>query len=283
MSPASGPTAQRRAPATFDLPNARHARYGSRFAIHEGAQEIPHRARLPHLAIPVHRAQGGYVEYRQHVPPGHFYSPIADLKEVDQFAAQVFDRDRRSLPAIDLREKDQLALAETLASYYPELPFTQSKKRACAITMATILYCHSDAIFLYAMMRHFRPKRIVEAGSGFSSAVMLDTNDLFFDGALKLEFIEPYPDRLYSLLTRKDRANAVIHVKKLQEMPVDYFRQLEAGDILFIDSSHVTRVAGEVNYYMFEILPALRPGRARPHSRYFQRLRVPEAVGLRRH
>jgi hypothetical protein len=110
------------------------------------------------------------------------------------------------------------------------------------------------------MMRHFRPRRIIEAGSGFSSAVMLDTNDLFFGGAIKLEFIEPHPERLYSLLTAKDRTMCIVHEKKLQEMPVDYFRALEAGDILFIDSSHVTRVAGEVNYYMFEILPALRPG-----------------------
>jgi predicted O-methyltransferase YrrM len=204
--------------------------------------------------------KAGYVEYHQHVPPGHFYSPIADPKEVEQFADRVFDQDRRTLPAIDLREKDQLALAETLARYYPELPFAEAKKAGLRYYYGNDLYCHCDAIFLHAMMRHFRPKRIIEAGSGFSSAVMLDTNDLFLDGATKLEFIEPYPERLYSLLTPKDRASAVVHEKKLQEMPVDYFRQLEPNDILFIDSSHVTRVAGEVNYYMFEILPALRPG-----------------------
>jgi predicted O-methyltransferase YrrM len=204
--------------------------------------------------------KAGYVEYRQHVPPGHFYSPIADLKEVDTFADRVFDQDRRTLPAIDLREKEQLALAETLASYYPELPFAEAKREGLRYYYGNDLFCHADAILLYAMMRHFRPKRIIEAGSGFSSAVMLDTNDRFMGGATKLEFIEPYPDRLYSLLTPKDRVDCVVHEKKLQEMPVDYFHHLEAGDILFIDSSHVTRVAGEVNYYMFEILPALRPG-----------------------
>ena len=203
-----------------------------------------------------------YVEYHQHVAPGHFYSPIPDLKEVDPFADKVLgsDRDRRTLPAIDLREQEQLALAESLTRYYAELPFAETPKEGLRYSFRNDLYCHSDAIFLYSMIRHFQPKRIIEAGSGFSSAVMLDTNDLFFGGAIQLEFIEPYPDRLYSLLTEKDRARAVVHVKKLQEIPVDYFRQLEPGDILFIDSSHVTRVAGEVNYYMFEILPALRPG-----------------------
>ena len=202
-----------------------------------------------------------YAQYAPlHVPPGHFYSPIADLKEVDAFAAQVFDRDQRILPAIDLREKEQLELLQTLSGYYPELPFKETKQEGLRYYYGNGLYCHADAIFLYSMIRHFRPKRIIEAGSGFSSAAMLDTNDLFFDGAIRIELIEPYPDRLYSLLTPKDRSTVVVHEKKLQEMPLDFFKQLEANDILFIDSSHVTRVAGEVNYYMFEILPALKPG-----------------------
>jgi predicted O-methyltransferase YrrM len=202
-----------------------------------------------------------YAQYAPlHVPPGHFYSPIADLKEVEAFAAQVFDQDRRTLPAIDLREKQQLELLRTLSGYYPEQPFTEAKQEALRYYFGNGLYCHSDAILLHSMIRHFRPKRIIEAGSGFSSAVMLDTNDLFFDGAIHLELIEPYPDRLYSLLTRQDRSKIVIHEKKLQEMPLDYFTQLDENDILFIDSSHVTRVAGEVNYYMFEILPRLKPG-----------------------
>ena len=204
--------------------------------------------------------KAGYAKYTLHVPPGHFYSPTADLKEVDAFANQVFDRDRRTLPAVDLREKEQLELLQKLSAYYPELPFAETKQESLRYYYGNDFFCHSDAIFLYAMIRHFRPKRIVEAGSGFSSAVMLDTNDLFFDGSIKMELIEPYPERLYSLLTPRDRTAVVVHEKKLQEMPLDFFKGLEENDILFIDSSHVTRVAGEVNYYMFEILPILKPG-----------------------
>ena len=202
----------------------------------------------------------GYAKYSLHVPPGHFYSPIADLKEVDAFAAHAFDQNQRTLPAIDLREEQQMELLRTLSGYCSELPFTEKKQEGLRYYYGNDLYCHSDAIFLYCMIRHFRPKRIIEAGSGFSSAVMLDTNDLFFGGSIKIELIEPYPDRLYSLLTPQDRSAVVVHEKKLQEMPLDYFAQLEENDVLFIDSSHVTRVAGEVNYYMFEILPILKPG-----------------------
>ena len=201
-----------------------------------------------------------YVEYAQHVPPGHFYSPIADPKEVDAFADRVFDQDHRTLPAIDLREKEQLGLLAELARFYPELPFAETKQPGLRYYFGNDLFCHSDAICLYALMRHFRPKRIIEAGSGFSSAVMLDTNDRFFGGGIEMQFIEPYPDQLDALLTSRDRETVTVHEKKLQEMPLDLFRRLEPNDILFIDSSHVTRVAGEVNYYMFEILPVLKPG-----------------------
>jgi len=205
--------------------------------------------------------KSNYAQYAPlHVPPGHYYSPIPDLKEVDAYASRIFDQNRRTLPGIDFHEKEQLALLEQLSRFYLDQPFKESKQETLRYYYNNQLYAFSDAFFLQAMIRHFRPRRIIEAGSGFSSAVMLDTNDLFFDGAIRLEFIEPYPERLYSLLTPKDRATAVCHVRKLQEMPLDHFRELEANDILFIDSSHVTRIGSEVNYYMFEILPALKPG-----------------------
>jgi predicted O-methyltransferase YrrM len=194
------------------------------------------------------------------VPPGHFYSPIADPADVQAFAAQIFNPDRRTLPGIDLREEEQLRLLEELARYYPEQPFHDDKQPGLRYFFRNDLYSYADAICLYAMLRHARPRRVIEVGSGFSSAVMLDTNDLFFGGAIAMQFIEPYPERLYSLLTEKDRGAHVVHEKKLQDMPLELFRTLEANDVLFIDSSHVTRVGGEVNYYMFEILPALRPG-----------------------
>ena len=204
--------------------------------------------------------KSGYAKYNLHVPPGHFYSPIADLKEVDQFADKVFDLNRRTLPAIDLREAEQMELLRSLSVYYPELPFAETKKEGLRYYYGNDLFCHCDAILLYSMIRHFRPRRIIETGSGFSSSVILDTNDRFFGGSIHVEMIEPYPDRLYSLLTPTDRKTVVVHEKKLQEMPLDFFRALDENDILFIDSSHVSRVAGEVNFYMFEILPLLKPG-----------------------
>jgi predicted O-methyltransferase YrrM len=204
--------------------------------------------------------KAGYVEYRQHVPPGHFYSPIADLNEVKAAADRIFDPNRRTLPAINLREKEQLELLQALSGYYREQPFTSARQDGLRYYFNNDLYCHSDAIFLYSIIRHFRPRRIIEAGSGFSSCVMLDTNQRFFDGKIRIDLIEPYPERLYSLLLPGERGRVNCHEKKLQDVPLDFFRELNENDILFIDSSHVCRVGSEVNYYLFEILPALKPG-----------------------
>jgi hypothetical protein len=110
------------------------------------------------------------------------------------------------------------------------------------------------------MLRHLRPKRVIEVGSGFSSAVTLDTNDRFFGGSIACTFIEPYPDRLRSLLRGDDAARTKILELPLQDVPTDVFATLEANDVLFIDSTHVSKVNSDVNTAFFDILPKLRPG-----------------------
>ena len=46
----------------------------------------------------------------------------------------------------------------------------------------------------------------------------------------------------------------------IQDVALDVFAKLEAGDILFVDSTHVSKIASDVNYIFFEILPVLQKG-----------------------
>jgi hypothetical protein len=110
------------------------------------------------------------------------------------------------------------------------------------------------------MINYFKPTRIIEIGSGFSSAVMLDTNQLFFNNQIDLTFIDPYPERLYSLMIEYDKKQTTVIETDVQLIPVDVFRKLKAGDILFVDSTHVTKTGSDVNYILFEILPILESG-----------------------
>ena len=194
------------------------------------------------------------------VPPGHYYSPIPDWAQVRADAARIFAEPRRSLPGLDMREEDQLALIETLSQYYATMPFKDEKTEGLRFHFANDSFTDCDAIFLHCMIRHLRPRRIVEIGSGYSSCVTLDTNELFCDGSIALTFIEPYPELLHKLLRPGDARRVTILPQRLQDVDASVFAGLAAGDILFVDSTHVSRIDSDVNRIVFEILPALAPG-----------------------
>ncbi|MDZ7833372.1 MAG: hypothetical protein U5L07_16635 [Desulfobacterales bacterium] len=86
----------------------------------------------------------------------------------------------------------------------------------------------------------------------------LDTNERFFNWSIDTTLIEPYPDTLWSLLKTEDKPNLV--QMRLQDVPLDRFEHLEENDILFVDSTHVSKINSDVNKILFEILPVLKPG-----------------------
>jgi len=122
------------------------------------------------------------------------------------------------------------------------------------------IYGYSDALVLESMIRHLRPSRIIEVGSGFSSALMMDVNEKYFDYGINLEFIEPYPDRLFSLLSEPDKKRVVLRLQGLQSIDPAVFKTLGKNDILFIDSTHVAKTGSDLLYLFFEILPVLQSG-----------------------
>ena len=110
------------------------------------------------------------------------------------------------------------------------------------------------AISKFSIINHFKPKKIIEVGSGHSSAVMLDTNEFFFNNSINLTFIEPYPEnRLLNILKTSDFKNNIIIKNFVQNVNFDIYKQLEENDILFIDSSHVSKVGSDLNHILFSI------------------------------
>ena len=191
-------------------------------------------------------------------PPGHFYSPIpSDEVIARRLKSRSLDA---STPGLDLRIEAQKDFAATLARFYSEIPFSAQPTGDWRYYFENQFYSYADAIFLHLIIRHLKPKRIIEVGSGFSSAVILDTIGRFQRGEARLTFIEPYTDRLRSLLRPGDNAHCEIIEKGVQEVSLEAFAALDAGDILFIDSSHVSKAGSDVNYLVFEVLPRLKPG-----------------------
>lgn len=196
----------------------------------------------------------------QAFPPGHFYSPIPDLTDVRARRAAVFDRTRREIPGIDLRWAQQLDLLRELSRYYGELPFPEEPAADRRYYFQNDAFCHADAILLYGMLRRLRPRRVVEVGSGYSSCAMLDTADRFLQGETRFTFIDPYPERLCALLKPEDHGRARLIRTDVQRVDVSLFAELQANDVLFIDSSHVAKTGSDVAYLVFEVIPRLAPG-----------------------
>jgi predicted O-methyltransferase YrrM len=193
------------------------------------------------------------------VPSGHFYSVVPSVSARKRYL-EALEPSIDSLPGIDINREGQINLLKTLKPYFENCQFPDFKQDGKRYYFCNPAYSYGDAITLYAMMRHFAPRRIIEIGSGYSSAAMLDTNYEFFDGQIELTFIEPYPELLLSLMEGDDSRKSTVVPVGVQEIDLHLFDQLEKNDILFIDSTHVSKLGSDVNRIFFDIIPRLKPG-----------------------
>ncbi len=194
-------------------------------------------------------------------PPGHFYSPIVSVEDIKNRESDIWKGvDEDFINSIDLNTEEQKAFVELLSQYYSDLPFKRENVKGLRYKFDNGLYSFTDGIILYAIIRHLKPNNIIEVGSGHSSALMLDVNQQFFNNNIDLLFIEPFPDRLYKTISENDKTSTTILVKKVQEVDLSYFKKLQKGDILFVDSTHVSKCGSDVNHILFNILPVLNAG-----------------------
>jgi len=195
----------------------------------------------------------------QCVPPGHFYSPVPSPSEVKKDEQRIFQTPT-VLPGIDLNEAEQLRFFHSFKEFYRDMPFKPESTAGLRYYFENANYGYSDAICLYSMMRRLRPKRIIEIGSGHSSCVMLDTSELFFNNSIKFTFVDPNPYLLTSLLKEGDLERINLVPARVQDTDPAIFSSLSENDILFIDSTHVSKVGSDVNHLLFEVLPRLQSG-----------------------
>jgi predicted O-methyltransferase YrrM len=180
-----------------------------------------------------------------YVTPGHFYSPVTS--PADRARALSWDD---GAPGVDLREAGQEELARQLRPVLEEpLPGPRYQPR-------NPMFGPADAAVYRAMLRHLRPARVIEAGSGWSTAVALD--ELPGLPGLEITCIEPYPQRLESVLRPGDPVT--LHRQPAEDFPLRGYRALGPGDILFIDSTHVLKPGGDVAWLYLHVLPRLAPG-----------------------
>jgi hypothetical protein len=197
---------------------------------------------------------GGY-------PPGHYYSPVVDVTNVFVLDST---RNRLSapLPAEIMCDRDRLLeMMRWLSVHYPRFPFPSNEESKYRFYSDNPFFGIHDAVVLFCLMLEFKPSRVIEIGCGFSSRLLIDIREHFFEGQLDLTLIDPslndIGDRLGVIIRGE---NTKLLTAPLQSVELPLFEQLRANDILFIDSSHVFKTGSDVNYYLFQILPLLKPG-----------------------
>lgn len=184
----------------------------------------------------------------------HYYEPLFD----DRHLKLPLERDR-FLPGIDWNVQEQLNLLEKF-DFQNNLIAIPYKKRDIGLSF----YYNNpslgpgDAEYLYCMIRHFMPSRIIEIGSGYSTLMaqnaITDIRQTKKDYQTEQICIEPYE------MSWLEKTGVRVVRKLVEEVQLDIFRALRENDILFIDSSHMVRPQGDVLFEFLEILPILQTG-----------------------
>jgi predicted O-methyltransferase YrrM len=195
------------------------------------------------------------------ITPSHFYFPVPSLKS---FQSKDW-RAPRQCPGLDLRLPAQVdRLGAEVLPYASEWNFSESRNgnhrngNHVDFHLNNGYFERVDAEVAYSLVRHHKPRRLIEVGSGNST--------LLFSAALRrnreeghpceLTSIEPYPA---SYLHRVPEVTRLIQ-QPVQQVSLELFRTLEPNDILFIDSSHVVSLDSDVLFEILRILPEIAPG-----------------------
>lgn len=189
----------------------------------------------------------------------HYYEPMFNPAHLRHSL-----RDERKLPGLNLNQKEQIHLLEQFdfAHELDVLPISESTSTDMRFYYNNPSYGTGDSEYLYSIIRFFKPQRIIEIGSGFSTLMAIEAVNKNQEEAIESGSqyncthicIEPYE------MPWLEKTNAIVIRKKLEEVDPDLFLQLKENDILFIDSSHIIRPQGDVLVECMEILPILNTG-----------------------
>ncbi len=194
-------------------------------------------------------------------PKGHYYSPvhsIDDLKHYNNAKNRSKKTFAESIPGYS--EKRMVEVFNEIKPYFKEFDYPEDDDGKSRFYTKNVSLSLMDSLVIFSMIRKQKPRRIIEIGSGFSSGLMMEINEKYFDNNIDITFIEPYPHLLHQRMRKGDKTRYKVIPSGVQEVPIDVFKQLKKGDILFIDSTHVSKFNSDVNYEIFNILPIIPKG-----------------------
>lgn len=193
-------------------------------------------------------------------PDGHFYSPVVDPQEAVARAERLWPTAPPTIIGIDFNHNyHQHVLEELFPRFLKDYDYPENGAQDQGLEgyyTRNSQFSWLDGRSLFVLLRAWHPKKLIEIGSGYSTLLTADVNHRFLSGSCRITCIEPYPRPFL----RDPRFGIELIESKVQDVGLENYDALEAGDILFIDSSHVCKTGSDVNHLYFEVLPRLRPG-----------------------
>jgi predicted O-methyltransferase YrrM len=188
--------------------------------------------------------------------PKHFYS---DTPNIAELSGDVFWKKPLSMVAVQGTKLDtQQKFVEKCrqATSLDRLAKKDIHSVACQQN-GEAGYGKIEAEFLHCFIQSHQPKKIIQVGCGVSTSIILQAAK---ESGYKPEIIavEPYPTKF--LEEQQKAGNIKLLIEKAQKVDYHVLANLEAGDFLFIDSTHTVKPGSEVNYLILEVLPRLKKG-----------------------
>ena len=157
---------------------------------------------------------------------------------------------------IEFNDQSQLALAKEANFSHEILALNWSETNETGFNIENDAFKSGDAEALYNLVRYFKPKTMVEVGSGHSTkvaqqALAKNAEEGHNSRHVCIEpFEQPWLEKLGPQIVRK----------KVEDTGDYIITSLSENDILFIDSSHVIRPQGDVLFEYLELIPRLNKG-----------------------
>lgn len=195
-----------------------------------------------------------------HVLPVHYYSPIPDTRILRR-KPELWSREL-PLAALDLSIYEQKKLLETIYRHFSDEYMAFPLERTSDPTQYYLKngsFGFVSGQMHYGIIRHFKPQKVIEIGSGYSTLASLAALRKNAEEGYQYEFIiiDPYPP---SFIKKGTLGIKQLITKKVEDIDISFFDCLSENDMLFIDSSHTVKIGGDVNFLILEVLPRLKKG-----------------------
>jgi len=193
------------------------------------------------------------------VPPGDPRSPIPDLDDVRRRESELFGRPPEELPGLDTLVEDQMTILREMKRWGADPPFPQGAdgRRSTGDDAA---WGWADMALLHAFLRKLRPRRVVCAGAGAFVPALLDLNEHVFGRTMSITVVDPEAESLRPLLRKEEEEKVRLLPARVHEVPFDTFTSLAAGDVLCVETSHVSKTGSDLNHLLFRVLPRMKGG-----------------------